>query len=239
MSGEPAEKPAIDPAQSNAQSGGGEASNSEQVTVSAQFKREALEHWKPAAEKVNKLEAQLQEQQRRFDELQRQVYGGGQAATDPDVELVRQLQEQAQYDPVARMTLRNTEMTLKAQAEAWLSQQLVSVPESKRPQVAEYIRAKGYQVDAQSALNVLTDPDTKTLQQKLAEMQTELERLRGARPNGVSPAAAAPAAVDAGDGKVKETVTPQEYAATLQAGGPAARALMDAVKSGQTKLVPK
>lgn len=237
MSGEPAGTPAIDPSQSNAQSGGGEAGSSDQVTVSAQFKREALEHWKPAAEKVNRLESQLQEQQRRFDDLQRQVYGNGQAATDPDVELVRQLQEQAQYDPVARMTLRNTEMTLKAQAEAWLSQQLVNVPESKRPQVAEYIRAKGYQVDANHALNVLTDPDTKTLQSKLDEMQTELERLRGARPNGVSPSSAAPAVADAGDGKVKETVSPQEYAATLQAGGPRARALMDAVKAGQTKLV--
>lgn len=238
MSGEPAGTPEPTTTQSgDAPSAANGQDGSEQVTVSKQFKEEALKSWKPAAEKVNQLEAQLQDAQRRLDELQRQQYGGGQAATDPNVELVAQLREQAQYDPVAKATLYNMEMVARTQAEAWLTGQLVDVPANKRAQVADYVRAKGYQVGAADALRILTDPDAAALAQKNAELQAELERLRGARPNGVSPSGTAPAAISADDGKVKETVTPQEYAATLQAGGAAARALMDAVKTGQTKLV--
>jgi len=237
MSSEPAGTPeTTTPQSASTQSAAAGQDGSEQVTVSKQFKDEALKSWKPAAEKVNQLEAQLAETQRRFDELQRQQYNGGQTATDPTVEMVAQLKEQAQYDPVAKATLYNMEMVARTQAEAWLSGQMADVPAHKRAQVAEYVRSKGYQVGAADALRVLTDPDSATLAQKNAELQAELERLRGARPNGVSPSGVTPASMSAADGKVSEEVTPQEYAETLRRGGPQAAALIEAVKAGTTKF---
>jgi hypothetical protein len=245
MSGEPAGTPEANAAQSDAQSAAAQQDGSEQVTVSKQFKDEALRSWKPAAEKVNQLEAQLQDAERRLQELQRQAYGGGQAATDPQAELVRQLQEQAQFDPVARATLLTMEQAAISRAEVWLARQVADVPAAKRAQVEDYIRTKGYQVTAEQALRALADPDVKTLAEQLRETQQELERLKGAKPNGSSPSFAPPASVNSDDGKVQESISRAEYLAIVSRGSDRAasdedkeraRTLARAVATNKTRL---
>ena len=211
--------------------------DSGQVTVSAQFKKEALESWKPKAEQYNKAEAELAAANARVQELERIAYGGGaRQATDPRAELVAQLQAQAQYDPVAQATLLNMQETLEAKAEVWLAQQLQEVPKEKREQVAHLIRNAGYQMGAERALSLVTDPESKTLHDKLAEMQAELDRLKTSKPNGTSPGSVVPATAGQEDGGIQETIKASEYAATLKAGGDRARALKIAVGSGKTKL---
>src|SRR6185436_8346195 len=135
--------------------------DSKQVAVSEQFKKEALENWKPAAEKVNKLESDLQAANARIEQLARLAYGGGQAATDPRAELIAKLQEQAQYDPVAQATLMNMQDNVVTKAEKWLSDQMLEneVPKTKRDGVSALIRAAGYQMSVQDALSRVTDPD--------------------------------------------------------------------------------
>lgn len=218
--------------------GAGDSGNNEQKW------QEALK-WKQKAEDYNRLEQEAADIRRRYDELQRQAYNGGQAATDPQVELVRQLQEQAQYDPVAKATLWNMEQTARSQAEVWLSRQVADVPASKRAQVEEYIRLKGYQVDARTALNALTDPDTKTLAEQLAATKQELERYKNAKPNAPSPGFAAPSMASADDGKVQESIPRSEYLSVINRGNASgasdedkekARTLMRAVATNKTRL---
>jgi len=219
-----------------------------EVKVSAQFKKEALENWKPAAEKVNKLEAELAQERaarQQAEDLARRAYGGGQQATDPRAALVEALRQQAAYDPVAQGVLANMEDTLVARAEVWLANQLLAVPEGKRDNVAKMIRNAGYQMDASAALNVLTDPESKTLHEKLAESQKELERLKNAKPNGVSPASVVPASASVDDGEVQPTMKRSDYLQALnRASSPdatdedkaRARTLKMAVGSNKTKL---
>ncbi len=191
--------------------------DSGQVTVSAQFKKEALENWKPAAEERNQLRQQLAEKETQLQELARRAYGG-QAATDPRMARLAQLQEQAAYDPVAAETLELVKDSVITKAESWLSGAMLEseVPKAKRDGVASLIRASNYQMSVEQALSKVTDPDSKTLAQQLADTKQELDRLKNAKPNGASPAAAIPANSDASEGR-PETMKMSEYTAVLQA----------------------
>lgn len=218
--------------------------DSGQVTVSAQFKKEALESWKPKAEEFNKVKREAEEKDARIKELERIAYGGGRQATDPNAELIATLSEQAAYDPVARATLMNMQMAVRSQAEAWLAGELLNVPEGKREQVAEIIRNAGYQKRAADALKLVTDPETKTLAERLAEAQAELDRLKNAKPNGASPASTVPADGNA-DSERPASIPRSEYLAALQRAQAdnatpdqiaAARRLMEAVGTNKTKL---
>jgi hypothetical protein len=202
--------------------------------LNAQQQKEYLT-LKQKAEDYNKLEAAMREKDLQIEELARRAYGGGQAATDPYAEDIAALQQQAEFDPAARVTLRIAQKAEIAGAEAWLAKELLVVPEAKRAQVEDYIRTKGYSVGAKYAMRALTDPETQTLAQKLAETQAELEKLKGARPNGTSPGFVVPATAS-GSGEVLDKITPQDYAAILKQGGANALKLMEAVGSGKTKL---
>ncbi len=220
--------------------------DSGQVTVSAQFKKEALENWKPAAERANQLERQLQESQAQLAELARRAYGG-QAATDPRVELIAKLQEQAQYDPVAQATLMNMQDQAVTKADSWLANAMLEaeVPKAKQRAVAALVKANGYQMTVQDALNQVSDPEAKSLAEQLAEKTKELDRLKNAKPNGSSPAAAISANVDADEGR-QESIKRAEYVAVLRrAVAPGAteeeveraRALKRSVGEGKRRLV--
>jgi hypothetical protein len=191
------------------------------------------------------LEKQLQESQAQLQELARRAYGG-QAATDPRAELIAKLQEQAQYDPVAAATLMNMQDSVVSKAENWLKDQLLDneVPKAKRDGVASLIRASGYQMSIQDALSKVTDPESRTLADQLAELRKENDRLKNAKPNGASPAATVSANTDSGEGRT-ESIKHADYLAALQrAQSPdasdeekaRARSLMHAVGSNKTKL---
>ena len=234
MSTEQAGTPATpNPENSDAGQGGapdGSGLNAQQQKEYMTLKQKAEEFNKLAEEK-KALEAQLYAERAAYSR------GAGQA-TDPQAEMLAQLREQAAYDPVAKATLFNMQMTAQAQAEAWLSGQLVSVPEAKRERVAALVRNAGYRMDISDALSMVTDPETKTYAERLEEANREIARLKNAKPNGSSPASAVPATASADEGGgVQEQVKRSEYIATLKAGGDKARALMQAVGSNRTKLV--
>ena len=123
----------------------------------AQKWQEALK-WKQKAEEYNRIEAELAAERAKNEELQRIAYGGGRQATDPRAELVAKLQEQAQYDPASAAALINMREALEAKAEVWLANGLLHVPDAKREQVAQLIRANGYQLSHDAALKMVTDP---------------------------------------------------------------------------------
>lgn len=200
----------------------------------AQKWEEALK-WKQKAEDYNKVAREKEALEARYQELERLAYGRGAGqATDPTVELVTRLKEQAQYDDVAKATLLNMEMTAKAQAEAWLSGELASVPQNKRANVAALIRNVGYQMSVEQALSIVTDPESEASKARLAQLEAENERLRTARPNGSSPAMTTPSA---DDGRHLQTIKRSEYLAILQQGGDRAKELMQAVGNNKTRLV--
>jgi hypothetical protein len=219
--------------------------DSGQVTVSAQFKKEALENWKPAAEERNQLKKELEQAQQ---QLARLAYAG-QQATDPDAEAYKQALVQAEYDPVARLAVISANKAVKAEAEQWLTDELDNLGDSlttaKRKQVAALIRANNYQLSGDRALKLVTDPDSKTLAERLAEKEAELDRLKNARPNGVSPASVTPANGNADEGRIPESIKKSDYLAALQrAQAPdateqdkkTARALKQAIGGNKTKL---
>lgn len=217
---------------------------SEQVTVSKQFKEDALK-WKGAAEEKNRLKDELAAERAKSEQLARLAYGGGQQATDPAAEAYNQALAQAEFDPVARLTVLNTQRTVKAEAESWLARQLLDVPASKREQVEELIRGQGYRIGADRALEMLTDPDSKAFAQQMADLKAENERLKNAKPNGVSPASATPANASADDGRTQETIKMSEYNSALlrasaedatEADKDRARALKVAVGGNRTRL---
>jgi hypothetical protein len=225
-----------EPAKEVSQSAGTpEATPEDSVTVSAQFKKEALESWKPAAERANALERQLGEERARREQLERLAYGGGAGqATDPNVELVQQLQEQAQYDPVAKAALMSMKSAAKAEAELWLTKVLHNAPESKRDKAADLIRLSGYQMSPEQALSMVTDPDAEATAKQLAELKQENERLKGVRANGASPATTTPSIPSSAP---VETLKRSEYLAILKEGGERAKTLMQAVGNNKTKLL--
>jgi len=202
---------------------------------------------KQKAEQFNKLEAELAAERAKTEQLARMAYGG-QQATDPRIQRIAQLQEQAQFgDVVAAEVLETKREVLQIGAEKWLSDQMLEneVPKSKRESVAALIRANGYQMSVSDALNRVTDPDTKTLADQLTELRQENERLKNAKPNGVSPASVTPANVSADEGSDQPTIKASEYVNKLsRAGAPdateaeraAARTLKMAVASGRTKM---
>ena len=100
MSESPSGTPEVTP-----QPEGEKPDDSKTVTVSEQFKKEALESWKPAREEANRLKQELDAERARREALERVAYAGGRQATDPRTALVQQLQEQAQYDPLAQAAL--------------------------------------------------------------------------------------------------------------------------------------
>lgn len=223
-----------------------EAAKDDSKKDDSQFKSEALK-WKQKAEDYNKLEAQLKAEQaerQRYQELANRAYGG-QQATDPRAALVAQLREQAAYDPTAAAALLNMEDAAIARAEGWLANQLLDVPAAKRDNVAKMIRNAGYQMGASDALSVLSDPETKTLSERLAEKEAELERLKNAKPNAVSPSSTTAANSSQDEGSIQPTMKRSDYLATLnKASSPdatdqdraRARELKMAVGSNKTKL---
>jgi hypothetical protein len=213
--------------------------------LNAQQKSEWMA-WKQKAEHYNRLEQELAAEKARAQELERIAYGGGaRQATDPRAALVAQASEQAQYDPIAQLALQNTRDNMEMKAELWLSNQLLAVPPAKQAQVAALIRNAGYQMDANYALGLVTDPEAKTLHEQLATTRAELERLKGAKPNGYSPASAVPATASADDGPAPEKIPRAEYLQVVSRGSQKdatdadrerARALMRAVASGKSNL---
>jgi hypothetical protein len=195
--------------------------------------QEALK-WKEKAEAYNKLEAEKQAVEQRLAEMERVAYSGSvQAATDPTAELVQQLQEQASYDPASRAALLAMQESAKARAEQWLIGELLNVPDNKRQKVATLVRNSGYQMPVQSALDIVTDPESASYQKRLAELQNENERLKSRVSNGASPSSAFPAA-DAGSPK-SESVPWSEMASTLKRGGSSARELRAKWDSGEIR----
>jgi hypothetical protein len=131
----------------------------------------------------------------------------------------------------------NMEMMARANAEAWLAGQLISVPDAKRDRVAALVRNSGYQMGVHDALSMVTDPDTKTLAEQLEHAQREIARLSNVQKNGSSPAAAVPSSANANDDSGLKEMKRSDYLARIRAGGPAARDLMKAVGENRTKLV--
>lgn len=208
--------------------------------------QEALK-WKQKAEDYNRLEQQLREREQRMAQLEQLAYGGGRQATDPYAEALAQAVEAAKYDPVAQVAVSAERRAVTAEAERWLSDELLNhdVPKSKQEQVKYLIRNAGYQMGVQQALGLVTDPESRTLAEQLAATQAELNRLKGAKPNGSSPGFAAPSTASADDGKVKEVMPRDEYLDIVQRGNQKgasaedverARTLMKAVASNKTKL---
>lgn len=194
---------------------------------------------KQKAEDYNKLAKENEEARARIEQLERMASGAGAGqATDPTTELVTQLREQATYDPVARATLLNMEMSAKANAEVWLANQLLHVPEAKRDKVAALIRNAGYQMSVENALSLVTDPDTKSYQEQLEEARKEIERLKGAKGNASSPSTTVPASTNADESGSLPEIKQSDYVATLRRGGQAAVELMKAVGENKTRLVP-
>lgn len=241
MSDAQAEKPdAAKPENSNA----GPDAAKDDSGLNAQQQKEWMA-LKQKAEQFNKMEQDLATERAKNEQLSRMAYGGGQQATDPDAEAYNQALGMVDVDPVARVAVRSAQRTFVAEREAGLAHQLLKVPEAKRDNVAAIVRASGYQASVQDALSAVTDPETKTLAEKLAELQAENERLKGAKANGTSPASAVPANANADDGRTQETIKRSEYLDALQRGQAEgateaekdrARALKQAVGSNKTKF---
>ena len=192
--------------------------------------KQKAEEFNKLAEQNKSLEAQLAAERLAYSR------GAGQA-TDPTAEMIVTLREQAAYDPVAKATLMNMEMTARAQADAWLAGQLVSIPETKRERVAGLVRNSGYQMGVQDALSMVTDPETKTLAERLEEADKEIARLKGAKVHGTSPASAIPSTASADEDGGPKEMKRSEYIAALKAGDARAHALMKAAGENRLKLV--
>jgi len=228
--------------------GASTAQNPEPTKDDSGLNEQQKKEWmtlKQKAESYNKLEAELAAERAKNEQLVRVAYGGGQQATDPAVEAYNAVLAQAEYDPTAKLTILNTQKAWVAEMEAGLAHQLLKVPEARRDQVAQLVRATGYRVSANDALNSTTDPETKTLSDRLAELQQENERLKNAKPNGMSPASVTPANVSADEGANPTTMKQSDYLAVLnRAHSPnaneqdvaKARALMQAAGSNKLKL---
>ena len=220
------------PENSNAGQGGspdGSGLNAQQQKEYMTLKQKAEEFNKLAEEK-KALEAQL------YAERAANSRGAGQA-TDPQAAMLAQLREQATYDPVAAATLMNMQDNAVTRAEAWLSQQLFGVPDAKRDRVAALVRNSNYQLGVSDALAMVTDPETKTLAEKLAEAEATISRLKNAKPNGTSPASAVPATSSAGEDGTTTEMKHSEYLAALRAGGQRAHDLMKAAGENRLKLI--
>jgi hypothetical protein len=238
-----AEKPEATPGESeapNPAASAGDSGNNEQKW------QEALK-WKEKAENYNALERQLRDRDARLAQLEQLAYGGGRQATDPYAEALAQAVEAAKYDPVAQVAVSAERRAVTAEAERWLSDEILrhEVPKAKQEQVKYLVRNAGFQMGVEQALSLVTDPDSRNLAQQLAATQAELERMKGAKPNGTSPAFAAPSTASADDGKVLERIPRADYLATLNKAQQRdasdeekerAKALMRAVASNKTRL---
>ena len=222
------------PASQDGTNGGTPATQKDGSGSDDQKWKEALV-WKQKAEEFNKVADEKKALEARLAEMERLAYsrGAGQA-TDPQAELIAQLREQAAYDPVARGTLMNMQMTAQAQAEMWLTQELLSIPEAKRAKVAGIVRGSGYQTSVANALSVVTDPDAESQRLRLAELEAENARLkeRATLPNGASPAFAPPAQAASDN---RETLPWSEAKHILKMGGPKAVELRNKMDSGTLK----
>jgi len=233
--------------------GASTAQNPEPTKDDSGLNEQQKKEWmtlKQKAEQFNKLEAELAAERAKTEQLARMAYGG-QQATDPRIQRIAQLQEQAQFgDVVAAEVLETKREVIQLGAEKWLSDQLRlhEVPRNKQDTVADLVRASwstGNAMSIPDALSRVTDPETKTLSDQLAELRQENERLKNAKPNGVSPASVTPANVSADDGAIQSTMKQSDYLATLnRAHSPnateqdvaKARALMQAAGSNKLKL---
>lgn len=192
---------------------------------------------KQKAEEFNRVAEEKKALELRLAQMEQLVSRGNVQATDPQADLVNRLREQAQYDDVAKATLLNMEMTARAQAEAWLAQQLVSVPEVKRERVAGLVRSSNYQMGVDTALNMVTDPEVKSYEERLREAEETITRLKGAKHNGSSPSATTPATASADESGSQSEMKRSDYIAALKNGAPNAKELMRAAGSGKLKLV--
>jgi hypothetical protein len=195
--------------------------------------QEALK-WKQKAEDFNKVAEEKRILEARNQELERIAYGRGAGqATDPTAERLAALREAATYDPASWAALQSLETAARTEAEVWLTGATLSVPESKREQVKANIRNSGYKMSPEYALSLVTDPDAVVANDRVKQLEAENERLRSAKPNGSSPAAATPSSMGA---QHSDTIKRSEYLAVLAQGGQRAKELMQAVGSNKTKL---
>jgi len=229
------------------------AQNPEPVKDDSALNDQQKKEWmtlKQKAEQFNKLEAELAAERAKTEQLARLAYGG-QQATDPRIQRIAQLQEQAQFgDVVAAEVLETKREVIQLGAEKWLSDQLRlhEVPRGKQDSVSDLVRASwstGNAMSIPDALSRVTDPDTKSLSEQLAALQQENERLKNAKPNGVSPASVTPANVSADEGNDTTPIKLSDYTAALtkarsssatDADRERAAALMKAVGGGKKQL---
>lgn len=192
---------------------------------------------KQKAENYNRLEKEKADLEARLVQMERLAFSrGAGTATDPEAERLAQLREQAAFDPMAAELLATKHRQAVLEAEVWLQTELASVPATKRDQVAALIRNANYQMRANDALKLVTDPESDAAQKRLAELEAENARLkaRAAQPNGASPAAVAPA-TSSGVENSKETIAWTEALRTLKRGGPEAKALRDQMDAGAVR----
>ena len=234
MSEAQAEKPAVVP--ENSQPAGQDKPQADDSGLNAQQKKEYMT-LKQKAEDYNKLERRAAEAEARLAQMERLAVSQGAQATDPMADDIAALREAAAYDPAARITLKNLEMTARAQAEMGLIDSTAHLPASKREQVRALIRNSVYQMDADTALSLVTDPDTKTKDQRLEELEAENKRLkeRATKPSGVSPSTTQPAS-DASASTDVENMPWSEAQAILRDGGSRAKVLRDKMDSRGVKI---
>jgi hypothetical protein len=235
MSGE-AQAGTAAPAPENSDKAGQDKPDATDSGLNAQQKQEWMT-LKQKAEEFNKLEAEKKALEAKLAQMERlAVSQGAGQATDPLAEDLNALREQATYDPMARATLRTMEMAARANAEAWLAREVAGVPSTKREQVEALIRNAGYQIRAEEALRLVTDPDSGTLAARLKELEAENAKLkeRAVQPHGTSPATTVPATEAKGSGE-SETMPWSEVQAALKQGGTRAKELRDKMDSGKLK----
>lgn len=224
-------------AQDGTQQGGTPAAGAKDGSEDAQKWKEALK-WKEKAEGYNELAKELEATKQQLGQVYATLNAGNNRATDPVAELRSTLSAQAEYDPASKAALLALRQNEYLAAENWLARELLKVPQGKQAQVEAIIRNAGYQMSAEQALTLVTDPETKTLQERLAEAEQTIERMKGAKPNGSSPAATVPATASASDdGSIRPEMKRSEYLAAIRKGGAGAMELMEAVGSNRTRLV--
>lgn len=218
----------------------GQAGAADVSGLNAQQQKEYMT-LKQKAEDYNKVVREKEELAARLAQTERFVAGQGNGqATDPYAGDIAALREQAAYDPAARATLLSLEMSARASQDILLTETLDADPRvtpAKRPKVSALIRNSNYQMSVDNALSLVTDPETKSYQEQLAEAQKEIERLKSAKPHGSSPASTPPASASADDEGAKSEMKWSEYHAVLDKGGQRALDLMQQVGANKVKLI--
>lgn len=161
----------------------------EQVRLLKEERRLALEQWKPKAERVNELEAEVNDLRTRV------AY---QSPTQPDPRTVqsqtaldnimRQLQE-AEYDAAngdrnAALLVASLQQQYQMQQQVTLQFQMLAVPENDRGLVLKKLQSGRYG-DVQAAYESVQFDRSRADSAKLAEKEAELTRMLEDRKRGV------------------------------------------------------